>query len=215
MTRKLHHRSVVEWKAGEMPKLGCSCCRVSASFRHPFGQAYCFRKHKSQLFHHSFLTVGQPSMLQSLSVTRTLLSTKHRLLNGSGIPFARRAAKFPSIMHPQRVTRSQASQAATQQRTASVPGLTHSVWGQQQQKPEYPKLTENITADVCVVGAGINGLSLAYNLVREGFGTIPQISPLFGSLAFRFQNKQHVLHIGQWWRFLGVPLLVMFPDSYV
>jgi phytoene dehydrogenase-like protein len=31
-----------------------------------------------------------------------------------------------------------------------------------------PPLDRNCTADVCVIGAGIGGLSTAYNLVREG-----------------------------------------------
>jgi glycine/D-amino acid oxidase-like deaminating enzyme/nitrite reductase/ring-hydroxylating ferredoxin subunit len=34
--------------------------------------------------------------------------------------------------------------------------------------PSYPKLTEDISTDVCVVGAGIAGLTTAYLLAREG-----------------------------------------------
>ncbi|KAK9805134.1 hypothetical protein WJX72_001432 [[Myrmecia] bisecta] len=48
------------------------------------------------------------------------------------------------------------------------PGLTNTVWKTQEQSPKYPKLQENVTADVAIVGAGIYGLSIAYNLVRAG-----------------------------------------------
>jgi glycine/D-amino acid oxidase-like deaminating enzyme/nitrite reductase/ring-hydroxylating ferredoxin subunit len=34
--------------------------------------------------------------------------------------------------------------------------------------PSYPPLAEDLTADVCVVGAGIAGLTTAYRLAREG-----------------------------------------------
>lgn len=57
----------------------------------------------------------------------------------------------------------------TQQRDfRAIPGLTQNVWGQAQLAQKYPKLMENSTADVVIVGAGISGLSCAYNLVREG-----------------------------------------------
>jgi len=36
------------------------------------------------------------------------------------------------------------------------------------QHAKYPKLQENLSADVCVIGAGISGLSIAYNLVKAG-----------------------------------------------
>ncbi|GBG82654.1 hypothetical protein CBR_g35020 [Chara braunii] len=50
----------------------------------------------------------------------------------------------------------------------SLPGLRHTVWDQQNLVVRYPPLKENVTADVCVVGAGINGLSVAYYLQRYG-----------------------------------------------
>jgi hypothetical protein len=49
-----------------------------------------------------------------------------------------------------------------------IPGLRHTVWDQQDQKVQYPKLQKDVSADVVVVGAGIAGLSVAYNLVKEG-----------------------------------------------
>eukprot|EP00850_Spirogloea_muscicola_P001747 SM000006S19512 [mRNA] locus=s6:1275063:1278577:+ [translate_table: standard] len=51
---------------------------------------------------------------------------------------------------------------------AALPGLADTVWGQKDLRPKYPKLEKNEVADVVVVGAGIAGLSIAYNLVRSG-----------------------------------------------
>eukprot|EP00897_Mesotaenium_endlicherianum_P005007 jgi/Mesen1/4534/ME000231S03793 len=54
------------------------------------------------------------------------------------------------------------------QEAQPVPGLRRTAWDQQDVKPKYPKLQERVTADVVVIGAGIAGLSIAYNLVKEG-----------------------------------------------
>jgi NADPH-dependent 2,4-dienoyl-CoA reductase/sulfur reductase-like enzyme len=53
-------------------------------------------------------------------------------------------------------------------KSAGMPGLRHTVWDQQDIKLEYPKITKDESADVVIVGAGIFGLSTAYNLVKEG-----------------------------------------------
>jgi glycine/D-amino acid oxidase-like deaminating enzyme len=47
-------------------------------------------------------------------------------------------------------------------------GSTLSVWMKTGEIPVPPKLTENISADVCVVGAGIAGMSTAFLLACEG-----------------------------------------------
>ncbi|OKL41643.1 FAD-dependent oxidoreductase [Pontibacter flavimaris] len=47
-------------------------------------------------------------------------------------------------------------------------GATMSVWMNQVQLPATTTLAENITCDVCVVGAGIAGLTTAYLLAKEG-----------------------------------------------
>jgi len=47
-------------------------------------------------------------------------------------------------------------------------GKTISIWMTTAEVPDQPVLTENIHADVCVVGAGIAGLSTAYMLSRAG-----------------------------------------------
>jgi glycine/D-amino acid oxidase-like deaminating enzyme/nitrite reductase/ring-hydroxylating ferredoxin subunit len=53
-------------------------------------------------------------------------------------------------------------------KTAHPGGETTSVWQGTFKVPEYDKLEESATTDVCVVGAGIAGLSTAYLLVRAG-----------------------------------------------
>jgi glycine/D-amino acid oxidase-like deaminating enzyme/nitrite reductase/ring-hydroxylating ferredoxin subunit len=47
-------------------------------------------------------------------------------------------------------------------------GSTKSVWMEAPAIPALPELSEDIRAEVCVVGAGIAGLSTAYHLVRDG-----------------------------------------------
>jgi glycine/D-amino acid oxidase-like deaminating enzyme/nitrite reductase/ring-hydroxylating ferredoxin subunit len=53
-------------------------------------------------------------------------------------------------------------------RTASVGGATTSLWNSDVDLPAYPALGADLEADVCIVGAGIAGLSTAYLLGREG-----------------------------------------------
>lgn len=43
----------------------------------------------------------------------------------------------------------------------------HSIW-QKAERPIFPPLLASVSADVCVVGAGIAGLSVAYHLLKEG-----------------------------------------------
>jgi heterodisulfide reductase subunit A-like polyferredoxin len=47
-------------------------------------------------------------------------------------------------------------------------GVAASCWGQDELRQKYPRLTDNITADVCVVGGGISGLTTAYLLAKAG-----------------------------------------------
>lgn len=47
-------------------------------------------------------------------------------------------------------------------------GATTSIWQDTTDIPHYPALTRSGSTDVCVIGAGMAGLSVAYHLAREG-----------------------------------------------
>jgi glycine/D-amino acid oxidase-like deaminating enzyme/nitrite reductase/ring-hydroxylating ferredoxin subunit len=47
----------------------------------------------------------------------------------------------------------------------------HSLW-QQSEKPLFTALSENTRADTCIVGAGIAGLSVAYQLLKSGHSVV-------------------------------------------
>eukprot|EP00898_Chlorokybus_atmophyticus_P005908 jgi/Chlat1/6318/Chrsp44S09058 len=79
-------------------------------------------------------------------------------------------------------TRAETQRQATQERFSrerptqegmaegKVPGLADTVWEQRKLcgEPIYPKLQENMTTDVVVIGGGIAGVSTAYNLAKKG-----------------------------------------------
>jgi glycine/D-amino acid oxidase-like deaminating enzyme/nitrite reductase/ring-hydroxylating ferredoxin subunit len=51
-------------------------------------------------------------------------------------------------------------------------GVTRPLWPDTARVPHYPPLASDATADVCVVGAGISGLTAAYLLAKEGKNVI-------------------------------------------
>jgi glycine/D-amino acid oxidase-like deaminating enzyme/nitrite reductase/ring-hydroxylating ferredoxin subunit len=51
-------------------------------------------------------------------------------------------------------------------------GKTRSLWMRHQDVPRFQPLEENAHSDVCVVGAGLAGLTTAYLLAREGLSVI-------------------------------------------
>jgi NADPH-dependent 2,4-dienoyl-CoA reductase/sulfur reductase-like enzyme len=77
---------------------------------------------------------------------------------------------------------------------AVVPGLRETLWNQQDQKVTYPKLEKEASADVIVVGAGISGLSIAYNLLKAGKSVIVLESRVVGA----GQTGRSTAHIMPW-----------------
>jgi len=59
-------------------------------------------------------------------------------------------------------------------------GKTISIWMTSAKIPQQPALTENTYADVCIVGAGIAGMSTAYILARQGKSVIVLDDGLIG-----------------------------------
>ena len=53
----------------------------------------------------------------------------------------------------------------------SHPTQSVSVW-MNESAPDFEELTTDATCDVCIVGAGIAGLSVAYHLLKEGRSVI-------------------------------------------
>src|SRR5207302_6179302 len=60
--------------------------------------------------------------------------------------------------------------SSTMQPTAAQPveGARQSIWQATADVPTFPALDEDLTVDVCIVGAGIAGLTTAYELARAG-----------------------------------------------
>ena len=70
--------------------------------------------------------------------------------------------------------RSMATMAQPQQFMATS-GATDSVWVHQDpysERPKFSKLTQDLQAEVCVVGSGIAGVSTAYELVTRGVSVV-------------------------------------------
>src|SRR2546423_7994292 len=59
-------------------------------------------------------------------------------------------------------------------------GKTVSVWMDEEDTPRYESLPGDLRCDVCVVGAGIAGLSAAYLLAQEGKAVVVLESGLIG-----------------------------------
>ena len=65
------------------------------------------------------------------------------------------------------------SLGATTVEENGVPGVTETAWDQHKVSYKYPPLTQDASADVCVIGAGIFGACIAYSLQKAGAHTTP------------------------------------------
>src|ERR1700680_2017800 len=63
-------------------------------------------------------------------------------------------------------SRRRAVRSVSQSYSISREGV--SLWSATSKEPSIPALDKNISADVCIVGAGIAGMTTAYLLAREG-----------------------------------------------
>ncbi|KAG2431267.1 hypothetical protein HYH02_013400 [Chlamydomonas schloesseri] len=71
--------------------------------------------------------------------------------------------------------------AASLPHSRKAPGPLRNPWGQDALRPRYPRLEQDVTADVVVVGAGLAGLSTAYRLLRAGKSVVVLESRVVGS----------------------------------
>ena len=61
--------------------------------------------------------------------------------------------------------------AADAQHAMKTSGDTDAVWVQTEpysHRPKFPKLDKDVSADVCIIGSGIVGISTAFELVKRG-----------------------------------------------
>ncbi|KAG6549264.1 hypothetical protein Mapa_009250 [Marchantia paleacea] len=75
-----------------------------------------------------------------------------------------------------------------------VAGLRHNVCDQDKLRLKYPKLDKDLSADVLVVGAGIAGLRVAYNLAKNGESVVVLESRVRGG----GQTGRTTAHLMQW-----------------
>lgn len=75
-----------------------------------------------------------------------------------------------------------------------VYGTRHNPWHQYELEQKYPSLKQDATADVCVVGAGVAGLSTAYRLAKAGKRVVVLESRTRGS----GHSGRSMAHLSQW-----------------
>lgn len=59
-----------------------------------------------------------------------------------------------------------------QNQFVKLPKSPEPYWRESAPLPSFPQLTEDTQADVCIVGAGITGITTAYQLVQDGYNVV-------------------------------------------
>ncbi|KAK4160488.1 FAD dependent oxidoreductase-domain-containing protein, partial [Cladorrhinum sp. PSN259] len=108
----------------------------------------------------SRVTYNQPTQIRPLSLNshrpyRSLQQPHNRLLNTSSS--AKMATVAPTPSDPEQFLK--------------TTGASDSVWTHlhpYSANPKFSSLTQDLETDVCIIGAGISGISTAYELIRRG-----------------------------------------------
>lgn len=119
--------------------------------------------------------------------------------NGSGTPQAGQGGADPVVRAYQErgvgVAQEEAPPTRALQRSspsgagAGTPGVRRTVWGQADLAQRFGPLREDARADVVVVGAGINGLSLAHELQSSGMDVVVLEARVVGACAVGYHSR--------------------------
>lgn len=82
--------------------------------------------------------------------------------------FCRILVPFPSSKWAAQSITARQFSASVKCFTPMIEGLSDNCWQQSSQRVQHPALSQNLETDVCVVGAGIAGLTTAYRLAAAG-----------------------------------------------
>lgn len=101
--------------------------------------------------------------------------------------------------------------------TATTNGASLSVWMDSAELPTYPPLSGDLDTEVCVIGAGIAGLTTAYLLAREG-RKVTVIDALGIGAGETGRTTAHLFPPDEWYSFIedkfGADNARLVADSY-
>lgn len=112
-------------------------------------------------------------------------TTTIRILTRSGkqgistLSFSLSRRSYLSVLYQQAlipsIQRSTMATMSKPQHFMDTSGETDSVWVHTEpytNRPHFPKLSQDLQTDVCVIGSGIAGVSISYELVKRGFKVV-------------------------------------------
>ena len=101
--------------------------------------------------------------------------------------------------------------------TASTNGVSRSVWMDGVALPTYPSLPGDLDTEVCVIGAGIAGLTTAYLLAKEG-RSVALIDALGIGAGETGRTTAHLFPPDEWYTYIedkfGAARARLVADSY-